>query len=171
MSRQCVSGMFAMCFTPKLILTAIIFVSWTFVNSWTQNRLGSAKGGPYLGVHLRRKDFIWGHRDDVPSLKGAVKKIRSLMKKHKLQQVFVATDADEEGTDQKKESKTSIMYERFKQGFIHSDMFSFLQNFHWIEVDAILPTSQPHTRYCDVLRNIHWKIQIFVIVYSTSCHS
>ncbi|KTG45577.1 hypothetical protein cypCar_00012019, partial [Cyprinus carpio] len=65
---------------------------------WTQmkNRLGSAKGGPYLGVHLRRKDFIWGHREDVPSLKGAVKKIRSLMKKHKLQQVFVATDADGE---------------------------------------------------------------------------
>ncbi len=69
------------------------------VNSWTQNRLGSAKGGPYLGVHLRRKDFIWGHREDVPSLKGAVKKIRSLMKKHKLHQVFVATDADGEGTD------------------------------------------------------------------------
>ncbi|KTG05089.1 hypothetical protein cypCar_00038574 [Cyprinus carpio] len=65
---------------------------------WTQmkNRLGIAKGGPYLGVHLRRKDFIWGHREDVPSLKAAVKKIRSLLKKHKLQQVFVATDADEE---------------------------------------------------------------------------
>lgn len=60
---------------------------------------GSAKGGPYLGVHLRRKDFIWGHREDVPSLKGAVKKIRSLMKKHKLDKVFVATDADDEGSD------------------------------------------------------------------------
>lgn len=63
-------------------------------------KLGSAKGGPYLGVHLRRKDFIWGHREDVPSLKGAVKKIRSLMKKHKLDKVFVATDADEEGEHQ-----------------------------------------------------------------------
>lgn len=78
---------------------SVIIVTWTFVNSWTQNKPGSAKGGPYLGVHLRRKDFIWGHREDVPSLKGAVKKIRSLMKKHKLQQIFVATDADEEGTD------------------------------------------------------------------------
>lgn len=64
-----------------------------------QTKLGSAKGGPYLGVHLRRKDFIWGHREDVPSLKGAVKKIRSLMKKHKLDKVFVATDADGEGND------------------------------------------------------------------------
>lgn len=64
-----------------------------------QAKPGSAKGGPYLGVHLRRKDFIWGHREDVPSLKGAVKKIRSLMKKHKLDKVFVATDADDEGSD------------------------------------------------------------------------
>ncbi|XP_070980005.1 GDP-fucose protein O-fucosyltransferase 2-like isoform X1 [Oncorhynchus clarkii lewisi] len=65
---------------------------WTLI----KNKLGSARGGPYLGVHLRRKDFIWGHREDVPSLKGAVKKIMSLMKKTKLDRVFVATDADDE---------------------------------------------------------------------------
>nr|XP_023396785.1 GDP-fucose protein O-fucosyltransferase 2 isoform X1 [Loxodonta africana] len=58
-----------------------------------QVKLGSSLGGPYLGVHLRRKDFIWGHREDVPSLEGAVKKIRSLMKIHNLAKVFVATDA------------------------------------------------------------------------------
>lgn len=73
---------------------------WSVVSLFPpQAKLGSAKGGPYLGVHLRRKDFIWGHREDVPSLKGAVKKMRSLMKKHKLDNVFVATDADEEGND------------------------------------------------------------------------
>ncbi|CAB1347090.1 unnamed protein product [Coregonus sp. 'balchen'] len=65
---------------------------WTLI----KNKLSSARGGPYLGVHLRRKDFIWGHREDVPSLKGAVKKIRSLMKKNNLDRVFVATDADDE---------------------------------------------------------------------------
>ncbi|XP_048835575.1 GDP-fucose protein O-fucosyltransferase 2 isoform X2 [Brienomyrus brachyistius] len=66
---------------------------------WTRMKAkpGSAKGGPYVAAHLRRKDFIWGHRDDVPSLKGAVKKIRSLMKQQKLDRVFMATDADEEG--------------------------------------------------------------------------
>uniref|UniRef100_A0AAZ3QIX7 GDP-fucose protein O-fucosyltransferase 2 n=1 Tax=Oncorhynchus tshawytscha TaxID=74940 RepID=A0AAZ3QIX7_ONCTS len=71
---------------------------------WTRikNKLGSARGGPYLGVHLRRKDFIWGHREDVPSLKGAVKKIRDLMKKNKLDRVFVATDADEEELEELK---------------------------------------------------------------------
>ncbi|KAM9630034.1 LOW QUALITY PROTEIN: GDP-fucose protein O-fucosyltransferase 2-like [Morphnus guianensis] len=65
---------------------------------WTQMKvkMGTALGGPYLGVHLRRKDFIWGHREDVPSLQGAVKKIRSLLEMHKLEKVFVATDAVEE---------------------------------------------------------------------------
>ncbi|XP_037597939.1 GDP-fucose protein O-fucosyltransferase 2 isoform X2 [Cebus imitator] len=66
-----------------------------FQEDWTkmQVTLGSALGGPYLGVHLRRKDFIWGHREDVPSLEGAVRKIRSLMKTQRLDKVFVATDA------------------------------------------------------------------------------
>uniref|UniRef100_A0A2I3HQX5 GDP-fucose protein O-fucosyltransferase 2 n=1 Tax=Nomascus leucogenys TaxID=61853 RepID=A0A2I3HQX5_NOMLE len=66
-----------------------------FQEDWTKMKvkLGSALGGPYLGVHLRRKDFIWGHREDVPSLEGAVRKIRSLMKIHQLEKVFVATDA------------------------------------------------------------------------------
>ncbi|XP_011809628.1 PREDICTED: GDP-fucose protein O-fucosyltransferase 2 [Colobus angolensis palliatus] len=66
-----------------------------FQEDWTKMKvkLGSALGGPYLGVHLRRKDFIWGHREDVPSLEGAVRKIRSLMKIHRLDKVFVATDA------------------------------------------------------------------------------
>lgn len=59
--------------------------------------MGTALGGPYLGVHLRRKDFIWGHREDVPSLQGAVKKIHSLLEMLKLERVFVATDAVEEG--------------------------------------------------------------------------
>ncbi|MGH0149699.1 UNVERIFIED_CONTAM: hypothetical protein FKN15_035883 [Acipenser sinensis] len=71
---------------------------------WTQmkSKLGSAKGGPYLGVHLRRKDFIWGQKKDVPSLKGAVKKMCSIMKKHKLDKVFVATDAAEEELEELK---------------------------------------------------------------------
>uniref|UniRef100_A0A8C9JW21 GDP-fucose protein O-fucosyltransferase 2 n=1 Tax=Panthera tigris altaica TaxID=74533 RepID=A0A8C9JW21_PANTA len=71
-----------------------------FEEDWTKMKvkLGSSLGGPYLAVHLRRKDFIWGHREDVPSLDGAVKKIRGLMKTHQLDKVFVATDAVRKGT-------------------------------------------------------------------------
>ncbi|XP_075685813.1 GDP-fucose protein O-fucosyltransferase 2 [Rhinoderma darwinii] len=57
-------------------------------------------GGPYLGVHLRRKDFIWGHRGDVPSLQGAAEDIHSLLKKLKLKKVFIATDADRQDLEE-----------------------------------------------------------------------
>ncbi|XP_074046040.1 GDP-fucose protein O-fucosyltransferase 2 [Macrotis lagotis] len=75
-----------------------------YSEDWTKMKVkpGSSLGGPYLGVHLRRKDFIWGHREDVPSLQGAVKTIRSLMETHQLHQVFVATDAVKEECEELK---------------------------------------------------------------------
>ncbi|XP_048390967.1 GDP-fucose protein O-fucosyltransferase 2 isoform X1 [Stegostoma tigrinum] len=71
---------------------------------WTRMKvkLGTARGGPYLGVHLRRKDFIWGHREDIPSIKGTAEKINNLMKELKLNKVFVATDADEDEVNELK---------------------------------------------------------------------
>ncbi|CAJ0965035.1 unnamed protein product [Ranitomeya imitator] len=70
-----------------------------FNEDWTKakQKPSAPLGGPYLGVHLRRKDFIWGHRDDVPSLRRATEEIHSLLKKLKLKKVFIATDADRQG--------------------------------------------------------------------------
>ncbi|KAM4626827.1 GDP-fucose protein O-fucosyltransferase 2 [Discoglossus pictus] len=69
-----------------------------YQEDWSKVKVkpSTALGGPYLAVHLRRKDFIWGHREDVPSLKQAAAEIHSLMKKLDLKKVFVATDADRE---------------------------------------------------------------------------
>uniref|UniRef100_A0A8D2BAA3 Peptide-O-fucosyltransferase n=1 Tax=Sciurus vulgaris TaxID=55149 RepID=A0A8D2BAA3_SCIVU len=55
-----------------------------FEKDWTKMKEepGSSLGGPYVAVHLRRKDFIWGYQ-----------KIHSLMKTHRLHKVFVAADA------------------------------------------------------------------------------
>ena len=66
---------------------------------WTKmkKKHGDAIGGPYLAVHLRRRDFLYGHKDDVPSIEGTAKQIETTLKKQKLDTVFVATDAlDEE---------------------------------------------------------------------------
>lgn len=78
---------------------------------WTKMKvkLGTAKGGPYLAVHLRRKDFIWGHRKDVPSIKGTAMKIQSLMKELKLEKVFVATDAAEDDLKELKSFLSKII--------------------------------------------------------------
>ncbi|KAG8559051.1 hypothetical protein GDO81_017228 [Engystomops pustulosus] len=69
---------------------------WTKVKQKPREPLG----GHYLGVHLRRKDFIWGHREDVPSLQRAAEEIHSLLKKLKLKKVFIATDADRQDLEQ-----------------------------------------------------------------------
>lgn len=57
----------------------------------------NAKGGPYLAVHLRRRDFVWSRRKEVPSLEGAAKQIKILLDKFELKTVFIATDAPEKG--------------------------------------------------------------------------
>ncbi|XP_049641427.1 GDP-fucose protein O-fucosyltransferase 2 isoform X2 [Suncus etruscus] len=82
-------------FRSRFLNSSDLADSVPFQEDWTQMKvqLGSARGGPYLGVHLRRKDFIWGHRKDVPSLVGAVKQIHHLLRTYGLSQVFVATDA------------------------------------------------------------------------------
>lgn len=74
-------------------------------------------GGPYLCVHLRRKDFLWARRDDVPSLEGAASQIRQKLLSLDLSTVFVATDAPVHGNNfnsrihsNHKNSKLSVKY-------------------------------------------------------------
>jgi len=68
---------------------------------WTQNwdeverPEGSAKGGAYLAVHLRRKDFLRARAKELPSIKGAVEQIEEYMKLAKVDKVFIATDGVE----------------------------------------------------------------------------
>ncbi|XP_068101310.1 GDP-fucose protein O-fucosyltransferase 2 isoform X2 [Hyperolius riggenbachi] len=67
-----------------------------FHEDWTKVKVKPSPplGGPYLAVHLRRKDFIWGHREDVPSLRRAAEEIHNLLNKLNLKKVFIATDSD-----------------------------------------------------------------------------
>uniref|UniRef100_A0A1B6M638 GDP-fucose protein O-fucosyltransferase 2 n=1 Tax=Graphocephala atropunctata TaxID=36148 RepID=A0A1B6M638_9HEMI len=56
----------------------------------------TAKGGPYLGVHLRRKDFLNGRPKEIPSLVDSADQIKTHLEKLKLSIVFVATDMPSE---------------------------------------------------------------------------
>lgn len=55
------------------------------------------RGGNYLAVHLRRRDFLQGRRNDIPSLEDAVIQIKMALKKNVLDKVFLATDAERSG--------------------------------------------------------------------------
>jgi peptide-O-fucosyltransferase len=48
-------------------------------------------------VHLRRKDFLWGRSEQVPSITGAAKQIKAGLELLGLTTVFVATDAPLKG--------------------------------------------------------------------------
>ncbi|XP_072173515.1 GDP-fucose protein O-fucosyltransferase 2-like [Diadema setosum] len=72
------------------------------VDDWRDMRPnpGSARGGPYIAVHLRRQDFARNNRKEVPSLPNAAKVIVQKLKELKLRKVFVATDAAPHEIDQ-----------------------------------------------------------------------
>jgi len=65
---------------------------------WNQNwdevkrDLGSAKGGEYLAVHLRRKDFLYARKSEIPTMKDAIEQIKKYMKIANVNKVFIATD-------------------------------------------------------------------------------
>lgn len=50
-------------------------------------------GGPFIGAHLRRKDFLESRKNSVPSLEGTVNQLRVLLSDRNLSRVFVASDA------------------------------------------------------------------------------
>lgn len=67
----------------------------TELQVWTQMKRnhGDAKGGPYLAIHLRRKDYLYSHSKEVPSLENAAKVAKLYLKKYKLKKLYLATDA------------------------------------------------------------------------------
>ena len=65
-----------------------------------QRKHGDAKGGPYIGAHLRRADFAISRAKDVPTIKQAAKNITELLEKYSLTKVFVATDSNDSGRKQ-----------------------------------------------------------------------
>ncbi|OAD55705.1 GDP-fucose protein O-fucosyltransferase 2 [Eufriesea mexicana] len=63
-------------------------------DDWTkeQNRR-NAIGGPYLSVHLRRRDFLVGRPSTIPTIKSAAFQLKNKLYELKLKFLFVATDA------------------------------------------------------------------------------
>jgi peptide-O-fucosyltransferase len=55
------------------------------------------KGWKYMAVHLRRRDYVWYDRKDVPTLQGAIDQLKPLLKEQGLDALFVSSDAPEEG--------------------------------------------------------------------------
>lgn len=67
---------------------------------WTDEKAKrDAIGGPYVAVHLRRRDFVRSRPTEVPSLDSAADQIKNVLKKLGLGTVFVATDGTQKEFD------------------------------------------------------------------------
>ncbi|XP_018347461.1 PREDICTED: GDP-fucose protein O-fucosyltransferase 2 [Trachymyrmex septentrionalis] len=63
---------------------------------WTKEKnRRNAKGGPYLAVHLRRRDFIMAHKASVPTIMNTALQLQKRMAKLGLTLLFIATDAEQ----------------------------------------------------------------------------
>lgn len=74
---------------------------------------GIAIGGPYVAVHLRRRDFLYSHKEEVPSLKGAALQIERALLQHNLTRAFVATDAPDEEFEELQQHLASYEVHRY----------------------------------------------------------
>ena len=63
-----------------------------------QKVAGDALGGPYVAVHLRRRDYERSHPESVPSVTKAAERIRAALLKTGLNTVYISTDAHDDGT-------------------------------------------------------------------------
>ena len=53
----------------------------------------TAKGGPYICAHVRRKDYVFSRENQIPNLESAAAQLRLKCQEHNVDTVFVATDA------------------------------------------------------------------------------
>lgn len=55
------------------------------------------KGGLYICAHLRRGDFLYGRKNEVPTLESAADQLITVLVEQNLKTVFLCTDGDEAG--------------------------------------------------------------------------
>uniref|UniRef100_A0A1B6EEP3 GDP-fucose protein O-fucosyltransferase 2 n=1 Tax=Clastoptera arizonana TaxID=38151 RepID=A0A1B6EEP3_9HEMI len=67
------------------------------LKDWKQEKAGrKALGGPYLCVHWRRRDFIFGRPLNIPNTQNTAQQIINKLKDLNLNTVFIATDSSTE---------------------------------------------------------------------------
>ena len=78
---------------------------------------GYAIGGPYLCAHLRRKDYTYSRKDSIPDLKSAADQLKRKCKEHRVETVFISTDAPPEEVEELKRFLSGIKVNKFLSAF------------------------------------------------------
>ncbi|XP_033209833.1 GDP-fucose protein O-fucosyltransferase 2 [Belonocnema kinseyi] len=73
----------------------------------------SALGGSYLALHLRRRDFLIGRSESVPTIENAALQLKKKLEELKLKTIFVATDAENEEYEELKKYLEDYIITKF----------------------------------------------------------
>ncbi|XP_068984190.1 GDP-fucose protein O-fucosyltransferase 2 isoform X1 [Bombus flavifrons] len=83
-------------------------------DDWTKEKgTRNAVGGPYLSVHLRRRDFLIGRPSTVPTIQSAASQLKNKLDELQLKSLFVATDATQEEFSELKQYLSNYTVHRF----------------------------------------------------------
>ncbi|XP_071870006.1 O-fucosyltransferase 2 [Bombus fervidus] len=83
-------------------------------DDWTKEKgIRNAVGGPYLSVHLRRRDFLIGRPSTVPTIQSAASQLKNKLDELQLKSLFVATDATQEEFSELKQYLSNYTVLRF----------------------------------------------------------
>lgn len=86
---------------------------------------GKALGGPYLGLHMRRGDFTYAHKETVPSIEEIADECNKILLKYKLKIIYLSTDGTDEEVGQlqslvkakvKRSPRSKDIVKKFKDG-------------------------------------------------------
>lgn len=91
------------------------------IDDWTKMKRhhGQALGGPYLGIHLRRRDYVTARPKHVPSLQHAARQVCHHLNRLNLSRVFLATDADETEVNELRQHTQQICHVSADQIFTY----------------------------------------------------
>ncbi|CAH1798259.1 unnamed protein product, partial [Owenia fusiformis] len=74
---------------------------------------GEAKGGPYVAVHLRRRDFLYSHEKEVPSIEESANQLEKILDEQRVTKLFVASDMPRSEYDELKHHLNGYQVHRF----------------------------------------------------------
>ncbi|XP_002160070.1 GDP-fucose protein O-fucosyltransferase 2 isoform X1 [Hydra vulgaris] len=101
---------------------------------------GSALGGPYIAVHMRRGDFSYARKETVPTIEQYAQNAENMLKKYKLKNIYLSTDATDEEIE---EFKSNV----FGKVFIYPRPREFIEKYKDGGVAIIDQWIAAHARY------------------------
>jgi len=134
-----------MAFAPPLI-----DIGNRFIQEHFSDALG--KRVPYLSVHFRRTDFVYAHRETVPTLAVAATQIRRLATEKGLHRIFIASDMMDKEFEELHGLLDFVHFQRTREpSALHDAHVAAIEQ--WIAANGEFFIGTEHSSYSNTIRH------------------